>query len=262
MSRLEDSIMEMRHHFIYGRAKAEREKSLREVALNNPIVLDQNKPMGVYLDRIGLPKVETEVRGLDKDRFNLFAREYFGFVLWDNLLTKFRESVDIDKEKKRIDVFLERISCLDGYKAKTIEDYARVIKNSRDAFLEAYIKYVQTGEVGNFIENLEVPFIMIEYSIKKFKGMLNNNSFFAIIAEHNETISNSSYRAINNIVCSRINGDISMNVATEPDSWKTYYGMNGQLAEYVHDYGVIELDNSLNEHIKKLKMKYEDTNEE
>ncbi|MDE5888938.1 MAG: hypothetical protein K2H20_02850, partial [Bacilli bacterium] len=223
---------------------------------NNPIVLDQNKPMGIYLDTLGFPKVETDIKTLDNGKLDLFAREYFNFVLWDNLISSFRENVDTEKEQVRIEKFLTRISNLDGHRSKTIEDYARAIKNSRDAFLEAYMKYIQTGEIDSFIDKLEVPFIMVEYSIKKFKVMLNNNSFFAVVADNQEVISTYSCRAINNIVSSRINGDISMNVATDPDKWKTYYAQNGQLAEYVHDYGVIELDNSLNEHVKKLKKNF------
>lgn len=256
MSRLEDSVMEMRHHFIYGKDKVEREEKLRGIEINNPIVLDQNKPMGIYLDTIGFPNMGIDNKKIDKHMLDLFAQEYFGFVLWDNLLDRFRESVDIDKEKMRVSDFLERMSKMDGNHSKTIEDYARAIKTSRNAFLEAYMIYVETGEIIPFTEKLEVPFIMIEHAVRKFKEMLNNKSFFAVIADNKEVISVCSCKAINNLVCSRINGDISMNVATEPDSWKTYYASNGQLAEYVHDYGVIELDNSLNEYVKKIKKSY------
>ncbi len=261
MSRLENSVMEMRHHFIYGRDGETREEQLKSIVTNNPIVLDRNIPMGIYLDTIGFPRLNSDIKELDNEKLDLFAHEYFSFVLWDNLLSKFRNDVDLEKEKIRIEKFLERISGLDGHRSKTIEEYARVIKNSRDAFLEAYIKYVKTGEVDTFADKLEVPFIMVEYSVKKFKEMLNNSSFFAVIVDSKGKLSRNSCRAINNLVCSRINADISMNVATEPENWVTYYAQNGQMAEYVHDYGVIELDDSLNEYVKRYKLKYYNENE-
>lgn len=256
MNRLESSIMEMRHHFIYGRDTDERTEMMKEIVRNNPIVIDENKTMGIYLDVIGIPRVSGNFSDLDKSKLDLFAHEYLGFVLWDELLNRFREAIDLEKEKERIDLFLKRMSKLDGYYAKTIEEYAREIKSSRDAFLEAYMQYVQTGEIIPFTEKLNVPFIMIEYAIRMFKEMLNNSSFFAVIADNKEDISIYSQRAINNLVCSRINGDISMNVVTDPDKWRTFYSQNDQLAEYIHDYGVIELDNSLKEQVKRLRLKY------
>lgn len=256
MRSLENSVMEMRHHFIYGRDNSLREKQLREIDVNNPIVLDQNRPMGVYLDTIGFPNLKSDIKDLDKNMLDMLANEYLSFVIWDNLLNKFRNDIDVEKEQARIKKFIEKMNKFGGSKAKTIEEYAKSIKASRDAFLEAYIKYIQTGEIIPFIEKLDVPFMIIELSIKKFKEMLNNGAFFAVIADSKGKLPSCSCRAINNLVCSRINGDISMNVVTDPDNWMTYYAQNGQIAEYVHDYGVIELDGSLNEQIKRLKKSY------
>jgi len=202
-----------------------------------------------------LPLVAHNAR-FDKNMLDMLANEYLSFVIWDNLLNKFRNDIDVEKEQARIKKFIEKMNKFGGSKAKTIEEYAKSIKDSRDAFLEAYIKYIQTGEIIPFIEKLDVPFMMIELSIKKFKEMLNNGAFFAVIADSKGKLPSCSCRAINNLVCSRINGDISMNVVTDPDNWVTYYAQNGQIAEYVHDYGVIELDGSLNEQIKRLKKSY------
>lgn len=62
--------------------------------------------------------------------------------------------------------------------------------------------------------------------------------------------------AINGYVTRRINSDISMKVACDPNEWMTYYDTTGILAENVHDYGVIELDNSLQIYTEQLKKQY------
>ena len=43
-----------------------------------------------------------------------------------------------------------------------------------------------------------------------------------------------------------------MKIATEPDDWETYRDVNGQFIEAVHDYGTIELDNSLEDNMRRL----------
>ena len=55
-----------------------------------------------------------------------------------------------------------------------------------------------------------------------------------------------------NLMSSRINGDISVKVVTEPDAWATFITSNGVFVEYMHDYGIIELDNSYKNDMKKL----------
>ena len=66
----------------------------------------------------------------------------------------------------------------------------------------------------------------------------------------------SSTQAINNLIGSRINGDISVKVAIEPDDWETYRDSNGQFVGAIHDYGTVELDDSYKKYMKSRKNKY------
>ena len=66
-------------------------------------------------------------------------------------------------------------------------------------------------------------------------------------------ISTLSVQAINNFIGARINGDISIKVAIEPDDWETYCGTNGQYIEAIHDYGTIDLDDSYTKRLSKSK---------
>ena len=64
-----------------------------------------------------------------------------------------------------------------------------------------------------------------------------------------------SKQAINSLVVSRIM-DISMKIACQPDEWKMYYDLNGTLIEYIHDYNIVQFDDSYNEYMKKNKGKF------
>ena len=81
---------------------------------------------------------------------------------------------------------------------------------------------------------------------------MNMQSYFGIIFDKKCDMSISSIQAINNLIGARINSDISIKVATEPDGWKTYCDVNGKYIENIHDYGIIQLDNSYTSYTKKL----------
>lgn len=61
-----------------------------------------------------------------------------------------------------------------------------------------------------------------------------------------------SYKAINNLIGSRINRDVSVNILTEPDTWKTYVDQQGQFIESTHDYENVEYDDSSRKHLMKM----------
>ncbi|NLA33151.1 MAG: hypothetical protein GX864_04360, partial [Mollicutes bacterium] len=103
------------------------------------------------------------------------------------------------------------------------------------------------------IDNLKISFIYLDILLSQYKKMLNNDSHFNLIIDNSERVSIYSYLAINSLVGSRINRDLSLKVITDLASWPTYETYNNQLVEAIHDYGVVELDNNLKEQILKLK---------
>ena len=86
--------------------------------------------------------------------------------------------------------------------------------------------------------------------VRLYKEAMNMKSYFGIIFDKQTPLMPSSTQAINNLIGSRINGDISVKVAIEPDDWETYRDSNGQFVEATHDYGTVELDNSSKTYMK------------
>lgn len=106
------------------------------------------------------------------------------------------------------------------------------------------------------IDQIPIPFLQLDLFIAQFKRALNNNSYFGIIIDKQQDIAVSSTKAINFLIGGRINKDISMKIAIQPDNWDTYLDPNGQLIEAIHDYGTVELDDSNREYTKKLKNRF------
>ena len=136
---------------------------------------------------------------------------------------------------------------------KTIEDLLKEIKTSRDFYYEYYFKYI-SGEVKSIpIDKISIPFMEIDMFVSNFKNGMNLDSYIGIIFDKKIPQEISWVKAINNLISRRINKDISIKVALEPDAWETYTSTNGQLIEATHDYGTIELDDSLKDNIKRKK---------
>ena len=127
-----------------------------------------------------------------------------------------------------------------------------VFKESIEFYLESYKNYVLNIERVQ-IDSVPIPFMNLEFFVKRFKESINNQSYFGVIINNNKDIALSSVQAINDLVGSRINGDISMKIVTEPDKWKSYRCTRDDFVQSVHDYGTIELDDSLRDNIKSLK---------
>ncbi len=89
--------------------------------------------------------------------------------------------------------------------------------------------------------------------IELLKRAINNNSYFGIILDKQKDIALSSIQAINVWIGRRINHNIALKVSTTLDTWDSYMDSNGIFIEGIHDYGIVELDNSYQEYMKKLK---------
>ena len=244
-------IGQSRHQFIYGENGKMREDLLRDIVRDNPIVCDCNVPGAIYLENDYLIDDNSE-DDIDIYRSCPIAREHFNFAICGKLLDD-ALSTDLNA---RSDQFLSRINSLfvdDDYGSiDDVDSLIRVLYQARDFYRDGYKIYLQTGEFPS-IDNLPIKFIDLNSFMRCYKRLLNNKSYFSVIVDQQSPISKLSKRAINDIVGKRINSDISMKVATSPEEWEIYYDLNGQLVENIHDYGVVELDDSFNQYVKKIK---------
>ena len=243
-------IGQSRHQFIYGENGEERQSILRGLANDNPIVCDQNEPGAIYLENDYLSGGES-VYHIDSYKKLAISREHFNFAVAGKLL---EEALSTDLNA-RSDEFLSRINRLFVDNEQSIDDLdslVRVLYQTRNFYRDGYKTYLETG-VFPSLEELPIKFMELDSFMHYYKKLLNNKSYFSVVVDQQKPISSLSKRAINDVVGKRINADISMKVACQPDEWETYYDLSGQFVQCVHDYGVVELDDSLNQYVKKRK---------
>lgn len=250
---LKEEIMEQgRHLFIYGYKNEQRSDFLKGLESGYPIIADSDKPAALYFDSLGIPEMNIDLKGKDTLLIHVSSREYLSFAVAAKILER---SMDFDKT-----VLDRRLSELIGLinsdknmgfaEIQTVEDLLKEIKISRDFYYESYIKYVKGLIASISFGDIAIPFLELDMFVRLYKEAMNMKSYFGIIFDKQTPLMPSSTQAINNLIGSRINGDISVKVAIEPDDWETYRDSNGQFVEATHDYGTVELDNSSKTYMK------------
>lgn len=257
MRNIEDIIMrESRHHFIYGYDTLERKKFCEDLEEKYPILLDNDKQSAVYLEEYGLPNLEVLDNYYERHIVGLASREYLSFLIAYRILLNAKKSIDYSELNKRMERLINIINknfMNSGFSSiSDVDSLLMVLCNSKEFYLNSYKDYVLNGNQIN-INKVSIPFLDLEIFIRAFKEEMNINSSFSIIINNNQDIALSSVKAINDLVGSRINSDISMKIVTEPDKWKSFFNSCGAFVQSVHDYGTIELDDSLSQYIKTLK---------
>lgn len=254
---LKNKIMEQnRHQFIYGYQNNTREAFLKRLSDEYPIKMNENSPMAIYLNEIGLPAIVKCNNLVDRDKINTISNEYLYFTIAINIIKKSLTTIninDLNDKFKRIISFINTHSLNSKYsQIKDIEELLYLFELSQDFYFKYYIRYMTLGKENGSIYDIAIPFLQLDAFISQYKKSLNNNSYFSLIMEKTRPISIASTQSINYLIGGRINKDISMKIATEPDDWPTYYDQSGQLIENVHDYSIVELDDSYNNYTKKL----------
>lgn len=253
---LKQEIMEQgRHLFIYGYKNEQRSEFLKSLERGYPIIADSDKPAALYFDSLGIPKMDINLEGKDTLLIRASSREYLSFAVAAKILER---SMDFDKTvlDRRLSRLISLINSgknMDYAEIQTVEDLLREIKTSRDFYYESYINYVKGLIASISIDDIAIPFLELDMFVRLYKEAMNMKSYFGIIFDKQNPLMSSSTQVINNLLGSRINGDISVKVAIEPDDWETYRDSNGQFVEETHDYGTVELDNSFKTYMKNRK---------
>lgn len=256
---LKKQIMEQsRHLFIYGYNNEHRTQFLKSLEKKYPIIFDSNKPIALYFDSLGFPKVDADLNNNDSHLIHTMSREYLYFTIASKILL---ESMENDKEilnnrLTKLISLINRNKNIGHAEIETADDLLKEIETSRNFYYENYLNYVN-GLIKNIpVNDITVPFLQLEMFISKYKEAMNIDSYFGIIFDKKGQQAINSTQAINNLIGGRINKDISVKAVIEPNDWETYYDANGQYIEATHDYGTVEMDNSFQNHIKTLKKNF------
>ena len=261
MVEFENEIMDQdRHLFIYGYNNEARKKLIDSIENDYPVVFDENKPIAVNVKDYGIPIMPISNKSIDYDRLRLIGREYFDFSVTDALIRRASEQYD---EKTLNDRFNRIFSAINrtsyhcsSKEIRDIKELLEAIEESKDFYKGNYKEYVDTGRDYKSIETITIPFIQLDFFIKLFKESANNKSHIGVIIDRQGPVVSSSTMAANLYVGCRNNDDISMKIFTTPEGWDSYKTSNGSFIECVHDYGTIEIDDSMHKYIQKKKKEF------
>lgn len=247
-------MLQNRHQFIHGADSKEREFFLTSLEKDYQIKIDETFPMAIYMDEFSLPNVIQTNNNIDISILKMISCEYLNFSIAYNILNKISKIHELNNLNNRVEKLLNtinRIDLNDNFSEITsIDELIKTLKESRNFYSMYYSEYI-TGKLKSLdINDLKIQFLTISSFLKVIKEMLNNNSYFGIIIDKKGDIPLISKNAINSLINKRINGDLSIKVACRRNDWNTYIDLNGDFIEYVHDYDIIELENSIFKHIK------------
>lgn len=244
-------MTQSRHLWLYGRNGEKREALLRELEFLYPIKLAENSPMAVYMSSFILPVITERRNNYDKALANIAARNHLDFAIAENIVRK----IEVDHLSIPED-FLFHINRLflnrKHDRIETNKELLEALKASKRFYEQYYISEL-TGVEKEDIESLKIRFLMIDGFIHYLKKAMNNQSYFGLVFDHQTPFPIETTMAINGFVSKRCNSDISIKVAIQPDEWEIYYDATGMLIEENHDYGTVELDDSLKQYIKTKK---------
>ncbi len=254
---LKNEIMgQSRHQFIFGYDGIQRKQFIENMANNYDIVLDKDSPMAICIPEFGLPKISACSSELSKSKINLISSAFLYFTIASEILLKAKATNDINILNERVKNLigvLNKFGINDGYPPIVdLDDLIRILMQSKEFYKKYYIDYYGEGKDTTSINELALPFLQFDMFITLLKRGIKNESYFGIIIDKQSDIALSSTQAINGLIGSRINKDISMKIAVEPDNWELYRDLNGQEISSIHDYGTVELDDSQSQYLKKL----------
>lgn len=255
----DEIMLQSRHQFIYGYNTDERQSEIKKMVDEFPIKMDENAPMGIYLENAGIEADDLK-SSVDKMLASSISREYLSFLIAYTLLERALEDNNFTQFPERVDLFLKSINRLlvqDGHpNIASLQELLTALKLGLEFYEMNYKIALDTGAFKGNFSDVPISFLSLDVFLRYFKKLLNNNSYVAVVMNLTKPISHYATQAINTHLSKRCNADLSMKVVCEPSDWKSYFDPVGVRIEAVHDYGEVELDESYKEYIRELKNKW------
>lgn len=252
---LQKEIMgQSRHLFIYGDNTDYRSEFLKNIEECYPVVLDSTSPVAIYLNSFGIPKVKTPYKNIEPITIRSMCREYLSFTVALRILERTLNCNDqnLNNRLSRLFRLINVLRNKEYSEISSVTDLIKEMQASQKFYYEKYTNYMN-GQIEEIsLHDIALPFLELSTFIKYYKQGTNIDSYIGIIFDKKTELSSHSLEAVNSLISGRINSDISIKVATSPTDWNLYRAANGQFIEAVHDYGIVELDNSYKAYTKKL----------
>lgn len=228
MEEIIQEIMQSRHQMIYIENEKIKRDTMDFLEKSYPIKVHEEIPAAVKVEKIGLPNLKInykEIEKIEKLRLETLARTYLEYSIATSITKSFSE------ENHLFHQLLE----------------------SRTILEEIYLEFQKTRKIRNIYEEITYD-LEFEFFIRDYKKWLHNTSYFALLIDYQKkAIILDSVKAINNVINSRVNKDISVKVFTGPNDYPTYVDQNGQMIESTHDYGIVKLEDHYGRYLTQLK---------
>lgn len=225
-------VLESRHKFVYY--YDDNKDKILDMVSRYPARMDSDTPILVYVQDDGLLKMDNKL-GLNKYKIISIHNNYYSLLIFSSIIDTLIKNIDIEVLNSRLKTTFEFCSFNIKEEIRDVVTLRDKLLESKNDYRDAYIKYMETGELDLF-DNLEIPFVIIDFSVEDLKQEIGLKENFSLLLEMGSDLSIYNYMSVNNYIASRCNGYLSMNILCGDNEWGYYYTSNGQFIEYVHDY--------------------------
>lgn len=234
---LKQIILESRHAFIYGEKK-ERSRYLKSIS-SCSYLEEEKKTIPIYVDFPGLKDCNN--KECEEWRLNSCQNSYFELYMTSLMFEKLKTELK-EKELLKLESNLYSLFYKDGI--KNFDILKKELAIGMSAVKEFYEHYIQTGELkSDLFQEVELDYVMFDMFLPNLKRVIPSFSEFIFIIDKVSDFGSVYTKVINTYVASRSNNYLSIKIGCEnQDDWINYGTINGEFIEYVHDYGIVRMD--------------------
>jgi len=222
------------HKFVYY------DEDYKEIISKYSAKTESEEPIAIYVNDEGLPKIDKNI-GLDKYLIKSFHERYYGLLIFLSIINNLINNIDRDVLNLRFGRLFRLCSISGDRKITDVIELRDILEKCMNRYKKEYINYIETGVLGNFYNELEIPFVLIDTIVPCVKKSIGLKKYFSLLLDIDSDLSIFNQMAINDYIASRCTGYLSVNVLLDKYDWKYYYSNNGQFIQDVHDYSEIDL---------------------
>ena len=254
-------IGEKRHQFIYSYDDENRESFLNSIKEDYKISPDNDGPIAIVVEDFGLPKTKIQNINVNDKRTAIMAKEYLSLVIVEEIMKQILESYTGDNRESVVWGTIRWLNRVDKNPRKpyttTEEELFNMFKEGKDFYNELYTSYLKGLPYDKTIDDIYLPFIAFEYFTDAFVRRIDKPYISIFINnKSNKEFAMESYRAVNSLISNTGNLTATIKVVTDSEKWPTSCDLNMEYIQNVHDYDYIELDDSYEKHIEKIRKKF------
>lgn len=248
---LEKKIIEPGQHFIYGKTCDCRAEFLKGIEEKHPIE-SGNNPAVIYLDQFGFKGDEPKLSDRDKKAIPAISARYLEFCIIARILERTPNNCDLS-ELINVDHYLWN----KGVKFKTIEELLKAVIASREIYKQNYHELINGNTINIPAAGIAITRINLDRFVEEYRKAIGMPKHFTLILDHTNPIITSSVKVVNDLMFRSTSDNLSVNVATDPDKWQTFYKTQegNNPIQTMHDFTVIQLDDSYQKSIGAFKRK-------